>query len=188
MVELKKKKKTFSYYHPYYTIDVYSVNNQVLEVLTGITDIGKFNDYLRANYGEAPIIPDSVQFIANRALQNIANMKSIVLPKSLLDIGESSFRRTGLNSVDFSGCSKLRTIGNYAFYDADFCGLIDLSLCENLWLIGDYAFGINNCIMVNLPSQRDKMHIGEGAFSKRNGGNAKQVTTKDDEGEQVRLF
>ena len=188
MFELEEYTKVLSYYHPYYYIDLYLIGGEQREVLTGIKDLDIFNYYLLTNSGEAPKIPNSIQVIANRALQNVAKLEYITLPSSLLEIGDAAFRRTGLKYVDFSNCKQLSTIGSYAFYDAKFKDIIDLSDCEKLRLIDDYAFGLNNCVLVNLPSNSYRIHIGEGAFSKRNGGNARQTIAEPKDMEQTRLF
>ena len=83
------------------------------------------------------------------------------------EIGEKAFyddgRGYGLRSVDFSNCTNLLTIRNYAFSNNKLTSL-DLSKCANLSSIGNYAFNENQFILIDLYECKNLKSIGNFAF------------------------
>lgn len=174
---------------PYYIIGGCRVPgvNGTREALLGVKDVELFNKYLAQNAGEAPTIPNSVEIVADFALQGFGALETVTMPKNLLSIGEGAFRNCGLKNIDFSNSRWLTTIEKEAFYNCKLCGSIDLSSCANLTMIGKYAFGLNRCDVVYLPKQRYHQVACEGAFSKAIGGNTAVKYGREDAFEQVRL-
>lgn len=96
------------------------------------------------------------------------------LPKSnstgsnITAIGEEAFYNSGngygITNVDFSNCSSLKNIGNYAFYNNNIQNL-DLSNNLELTTIGEAAFRKNQLTSLDLSKNTIIKNINLGAFS-----------------------
>lgn len=64
----------------------------------------------------------------------------VILPSGIKRIGKKAFKESGLKEVDFSRCSKLEIIEEYAFWDCTNLKVVDLSGCAKLKVIDEYAF------------------------------------------------
>lgn len=142
----------------------------------GVTEIG--NQTFRGCTGLTNVtIPDSVQKIGAWAFYLCGGLKNVDIPANV-EIGNSSFRQSGLEQVTVSGGS----VGNYAFHRIDnlkkisincetigeeaFSGcdyLTDITLGENVKTLGDKAFYTCDALeRVEIPST--VTDIGEKTF------------------------
>ena len=76
---------------------------------------------------------------------------SVSLPATLTIIGEYTFYKNSLTSLDLSKCTALTTIGEGAFLYNSFTS-IDLSKCTALTYIGEDAFYRNSLSSLTLPT------------------------------------
>ena len=141
---------------------VTEIGNQTFQGCTGLTNV---------------TIPDSVQKIGAWAFYLCGGLKNVDIPANV-EIGDSSFRQSGLEQVTVSGGS----VGNYAFHRIDnlkkisincetigeeaFSGcdyLTDITLGENVKTLGDKAFYTCDALeRVEIPST--VTDIGEKTF------------------------
>lgn len=97
----------------------------------------------------------------------IIPLKKIIFPATMTSVGSYAFNsssKSQLETVDFSNCSNLETIKDYAF---EFCNKIteiDLSGHANLKSIGEYGFGQTGAKTINLEGCSALESIGERAF------------------------
>lgn len=102
---------------------------------------------------------EDVETIPDYLCYNWTNLKSVVLPTKLKNIGSYSFRNcTGITAIDVP--NNVTSIGNYAFYG---CGLKSLNLGSSLLSIGQNAFyncsGISSVTIPNTVTT-----VGNSAF------------------------
>lgn len=142
----------------------------------GVTEIGK--DVFRGCVGLTKVtIPDSVKKIGTWSFYMCKGLKNVDIPANM-EIGDSSFRQSGLEQVTVSGGS----VGNYAFHRSEdlkkitvncetigeeaFSGcdsLTDITLGENVKTLGDKAFYTCDALeRVEIPST--VTDIGEKTF------------------------
>ena len=142
----------------------------------GVTEIGK--DVFQGCVGLTKVmIPDSVKKIGTWSFYMCKGLKNVDIPANV-EIGDSSFRQSGLEQVTVSGGS----VGNYAFHRIDnlkkisincetigeeaFSGcdyLTDITLGENVKTLGDKAFYTCDALeRVEIPST--VTDIGEKTF------------------------
>lgn len=142
----------------------------------GVTEIGK--DVFQGCAGLTKVtIPDSVKKIGTWSFYMCKGLKNVDIPANT-EIGDSSFRQSGLEQVTVSGGS----VGNYAFHRIDnlkkisincetigeeaFSGcdyLTDITLGENVKTLGDKAFYTCDALeRVEIPST--VTDIGEKTF------------------------
>lgn len=142
----------------------------------GVTEIGK--DVFQGCVGLTKVtIPDSVKKIGTWSFYLCGGLKNVDIPANM-EIGDSSFRQSGLEQVTVSGGS----VGNYAFHRIDnlkkisincetigeeaFSGcdyLTDITLGENVKTLGDKAFYTCDALeRVEIPST--VTDIGEKTF------------------------
>lgn len=141
-----------------------------------VTEIGK--DVFQGCVGLTKVtIPDSVKKIGTWSFYMCKGLKNVDIPANM-EIGDSSFRQSGLEQVTVSGGS----VGNYAFHRIDnlkkisincetigeeaFSGcdyLTDITLGENVKTLGDKAFYTCDALKrVEIPST--VTNIGEKTF------------------------
>lgn len=142
----------------------------------GVTEIGK--NVFQGCVGLTKVtIPDSVKKIGTWSFYMCKGLKNVDIPANM-EIGDSSFRQSGLEQVTVSGGS----VGNYAFHRIDnlkkisincetigeeaFSGcdsLTDITLGENVKNLGDKAFYTCDALeRVEIPST--VTDIGEKTF------------------------
>ena len=142
----------------------------------GVTEIGK--DVFQGCVGLTKVtIPDSVKKIGTWSFYMCKSLKNVDIPANM-EIGDSSFRQSGLEQVTVSGGS----VGNYAFHRIDnlkkisincetigeeaFSGcdyLTDITLGENVKTLGDKVFYTCDALeRVEIPST--VTDIGEKTF------------------------
>ena len=142
----------------------------------GVTEIGK--DVFQGCVGLTNVtIPDSVKKIGAWSFYMCKGLKNVDIPANV-EIGDSSFRKSGLEQVTVSGGS----VGNYAFHRSEdlkkitvncetigeeaFSGcdsLTDITLGENVKTLGDKAFYTCDALeRVEIPST--VTDIGEKTF------------------------
>lgn len=100
-----------------------------------------------------------VTSIGNKAFWGHEKLKKIVLPNSVVSIGDGAFAYSDINTVNIP--SSVRTIGNSAFYK---CGLLsNLTMESGVQTIGDDAF--MDCTSLTSVVIHDSVtYIGERAF------------------------
>ncbi len=105
------------------------------------------------------VITGNITSIPNFAFRNNSSITSIILPNSVTSIGESSFYKTGIKTIDlknvetialsaFSGSAltsialtdKLTSLGNYLFEGCESLTSVDMSNITNTCTIGSYLF------------------------------------------------
>lgn len=141
---------------------VTEIGNQTFQGCTGLTNV---------------TIPDSVQKIGAWAFYLCGGLKNVDIPANV-EIGNSSFRQSGLEQVTVSGGSvgqyafhrnvslkkidiNCETIGEEAFSGCD--SLTDITLGENVKTLGDKAFYTCDALeRVEIPST--VTDIGEKTF------------------------
>ena len=142
----------------------------------GVTEIGK--DVFQGCVGLTKVtIPNSVKKIGTWSFYMCKGLKNVDIPANM-EIGDSSFRQSGLEQVTVSGGS----VGNYAFHRSEdlkkitvncetigeeaFSGcdyLTDITLGENVKTLGDKAFYTCDALeRVEIPST--VTDIGEKTF------------------------
>ena len=97
----------------------------------------------------------------------IIPLKKIIFPASMTSVGSYAFNSSSdsqLETVDFSHCSNLETIKDYAFEFCDKITEIDLSGHANLKSIEEYGFGQTGAKTINLEGCSALESIGERAF------------------------
>ena len=97
----------------------------------------------------------------------IIPLKKIIFPATMTSVGSHAFYNSGksqLETVDFSNCSNLETIKDYAFEFCDKITEIDLSGHANLKSIGEYGFGQTGAKTINLEGCSALESIGDRAF------------------------
>lgn len=109
----------------------------------GVTEIGK--DVFQGCVGLTKVtIPDSVKKIGTWSFYMCKGLKNVDIPANM-EIGDSSFRQSGLEQVTVSGGS----VGNYAFHRNENLETINID-CET---IGDEAFsGCDSLTNITLGS------------------------------------
>ena len=97
-----------------------------------------------------------VTSIGYQAFYKIARLTGITLPEDLESIGNSAFDGCNkLTNINLEDCSKLKTIGDQAFFGAgnyEECSAFSLMLPEGLESIGGSAFNSAKISSVTLPS------------------------------------
>ena len=131
--------------------------------------------------GDTYTVPDSVERIGNYAFYKCEQLKQIILPDGLKEIGDSAFSDCGIEKIDLP--DGLERIGQFAFSDSDLIEvvipnsvtifepsvfqncqkLVSAKLCDNMKTIPAYTF--NDCKSltdIDLPPLIDS--IGDSAF------------------------
>lgn len=80
--------------------------------------------------------------------------RTIVIPANVTKIADNAFKSLGIISVNFSKATRLKQIGNFAFYDNQISNTLALpkSLNADISGIGWYAFASNNISKINFPN------------------------------------
>lgn len=113
-------------------------------------------------------LPEGLKRIERNAFVD-NDIAILSIPASVTEIGEYAFASNNLKGDDdhagltIASSSKLTTIGNYAFSNAELTS-IDLSQVTTLTSLGDSAFAENNASTISLPSGLET--IGSKAFEK----------------------
>ncbi len=99
--------------------------------------------YKYASDLETIVLPDTLVSIGTSAFAGCFNLKDVVLPKSVTTVSDNAFNVyvEGIESktnVDFTACSELAYIGDYAFHGCG--GIKELSLPMTVTSVGEYAF------------------------------------------------
>ena len=127
--------------------------------------------YMPGREGESFEIPDYVEKIETYAFYGNESLKSIIIPKTVKEIGEFAFANALIESVTFNAsmkevpknsfknCSSLEeiilgdsveSIGDYAFYGS---GLIEYKIPSQIISIGKYAFAVSvKLTKIEIPS------------------------------------
>ena len=107
-------------------------------------------------------IPEGVKVIGNGSSSVFGSkVESVTIPASVTEIANNAFYTcTGLTSVTFDEGSRLKTIGNDAFYAVN--QLESLIIPEGVTSIGKYAFAAMNKLQtITLPSTLTTVCGGE---------------------------
>ncbi len=135
------------------------------QTVTGIRD-GGYSDGVFYNKGiKTVVLPATLLSIGNYAFRGNA-ITDVTFPASLSSIGDAAFENNKLTSIDLSVCSSLKDIGLYAFYGN---ALTDVTFPASLSSIGDAAFDNNKLTSIDLSVCSSLKDIGLDAFSNNSG-------------------
>ena len=170
-----------------------SINKADLDTLNGMPALATLNlsgaNIVASSDGETSYAENTIPaetFKSNKSLKNV------VLPNSLVTIGDEAFYMTELETVDlsncaelkeilayafgsiqetlttvsFKGCSKLESIGEYAFTNDKVIASIDFTGCTSLTTIGNRAFlNLNSALAtIDLSDCTAMEKIGDNSF------------------------
>lgn len=112
------------------SVDFSTVKKTLNEIYNSDNNIASFS-----------LILPEVTEIGISALEDVRNLKNVVLGEKLTKISTQAFRDCNyLTDIDLSGCIQLETINESAFSGCTRLATINLSGCTKLTLIGNYAF------------------------------------------------
>ena len=140
-------------------------------------------------------IPEGVTVIGDGSSPIFgSNVESVTIPASVTAITDKAFYNcTGLTSVTFAEGSRLKTIGNEAFYAVN--QLESLTIPEGVTSIGQYAFtAMNKLQTITLPGTLTKVCSGEwfgSLFGRGTSGGAPVALNSvniTEDGEQYRSY
>ena len=140
-------------------------------------------------------IPEGVTVIGDGSSPIFgSNVESVTIPASVTAITDKAFYNcTGLTSVTFAEGSRLKTIGNEAFYAVN--QLESLTIPEGVTSIGRYAFtAMNKLQTITLPGTLPKVCSGEwfgSLFGRGTSGGAPVALNSvniTEDGEQYRSY
>ena len=138
------------------------------------TDVTMSNGLITGcSYGFAQkdiVIPDTLQ---GQKVLGIANagsyssgifynegIKTVQFPDNIEIIGNYAFHTNSIYTLDLSKCSKLKTIGDYAFTSNASLTGVDLSQCTSLEYIGAYGLKTNGLNSFTLPTNTEYESYG----------------------------
>ena len=85
---------------------------------------------------ESIVISEGIEYIDDNAFNNCTKIQSVILPDSLIEIGNYAFSGIGISSITFK--NSLTSIGEEAFY---YCSnLNNIEFSNSIINIGPYAF------------------------------------------------
>ena len=126
-----------------------------VQIPYGITKIGEYAFYDCDGLAEITI-PDSVTEMGDDVFSLCRALKKITIPASIESIGEDAFSYSGLKEVIFAPNSRLKSIGDYAFYG---CGLTTFTVPKGVISIGYGAFnGCDNLVSVTFEEPSGSPH------------------------------
>ena len=140
--------------------DRYEINNGVLTIKEGITELRE-GEFYRRNDIKAVELPDSLKVIGERAFEYCENLSEIEIPESVTEIGRGAFFDCkSLKHIRIP--ANVRKIDSIAFMNCE--GLTDVKFEEGIVEIGSSAFeGCYGLTEIKLPDTVQT--IGEMAFS-----------------------
>lgn len=170
-----------------------SINKADLNTLNGMPALATLNlsgaNIVASSDGETSYAENT---IPDRTFMSNKSLKNVVLPNSLVTIGDEAFYMTELETVDlsnctelkeilayafgsiqetlttvsFKGCSKLESIGEYAFTNDKVIASIDFTGCTSLTTIGNRAFlNLNSALAtIDLSDCTAMEKIGDNSF------------------------
>lgn len=107
---------------------------------------------------ESITMGSSVSEIAGKAFRNCPNLKSIVIPESVITIGEHAFSNCVFDEVKFN--ANTMSSGNKAFYDST---INELNIGKNVKKIADATFCGCGIEIISIPD--NVTEIGKSAFA-----------------------
>ena len=170
-----------------------SINKADLDTLSGMPALATLDlsgaNIVASSDGETSYAENT---IPDRTFMSNKSLKNVVLPNSLVTIGDEAFYMTELETVDlsncaelkeilayafgsiqetlttvsFKGCSKLESIGEYAFTNDKVIASIDFTGCTSLTTIGNRAFlNLNSALAtIDLSDCTAMEKIGDNSF------------------------
>ena len=170
-----------------------SINKADLDTLNGMPALATLDlsgaNIVASSDGETSYAENT---IPDRTFMSNKSLKNVVLPNSLVTIGDEAFYMTELETVDlsnctelkeilayafgsiqetlttvsFKGCSKLESIGEYAFTNDKVIASIDFTGCTSLTTIGNRAFlNLNSALAtIDLSDCTAMEIIGDNSF------------------------
>ncbi len=170
-----------------------SINKADLDTLNGMPALATLDlsgaNIVASSDGDVTYAENT---IPDRTFMSNKSLKNVVLPNSLVTIGDEAFYMTELETVDlsnctelkeilayafgsiqetlttvsFKGCSKLESIGEYAFTNDKVIASIDFTGCTSLTTIGNRAFlNLNSALAtIDLSDCTAMEKIGDNSF------------------------
>jgi hypothetical protein len=137
------------------------ISNATFENCTGVTGFKVYTG--DETYTISDKIPDSIQYIENRAFAGCVGLTSVQLPAKLKALNSYAFQNcTNLERVIFVAQCPLTNIASYAFYNCR--SLTTIELPDNLTTIGERA--LSNCIaLTSLEFGPTVRTFGDGVFA-----------------------
>lgn len=163
------------------TLTADDVDNPTCYTITSMSSSSLETLVLPSTYNGLP-----VKYIAERAFRYNSNIKKVIIPASIITIGEYAFHWTSLEEIEFEANSQLERIENFAFYDNSSlaCDIVlpnsvtylgtsafarcpnipSVTLSSNLTSIGASAFYEDN-LLTSIVIPSTVQSIGDGAFT-----------------------
>lgn len=144
------------------TIDdiIYILNDDGTATVSGCSDNNEYVDiplyvhYLNEKY--------RVERIADNAFSGKSNIKSVVIPSSVISVGESAFSKcNSLTNVEIN--EGVKSLGSYAFYNCE--GLESIKLPNSIDSVGGSVF--YDCVnLKTVELSKSMTYIGQNMFYK----------------------
>ena len=151
-----------------------TIPNQVTNNSVTYTVVAVANNAFETNQNITSInlsVCSSLTTIGNFAFagqggSSLSSIQTVILPSSIIGIGESAFKFSRLSSINISVCSNISSIGIAAFYNCIYLTSANLSNCTNLTSIPSFAFDqCTSLTSVNLSNCNNLTSIGINAFN-----------------------
>ena len=150
----------------YYEVSVWKCTDSVINI-PGVYE-GKpvlvVKDFSNRSFIEIVNIAEGVTTINNRAFYNCPKLKKVVLPTSLVTIGDGAFKISGLSEISIP--NGVTSIGKEAFFET---GIQEITIPQSVTYIGEKCF--YNTKLVRLIDNSSCTIISESTYE-----NCKQLS------------
>ena len=137
----------------FYNTDLAGLKSIV--VSEGITSIGSYFCYNGQNVEFTSLsLPASLITISNNAFYTCSSLTTVTIANgsNLQTIDAQAFNNAGVTTINLGVCTKLTSIGGWAFNKVPLNGALNLSGCTQLTSIGRQAFDQTSITSLNLPA------------------------------------
>lgn len=137
----------------FYNTDLAGLKSIV--VSEGITSIGSYFCYNGQNVEFTSLsLPASLITISSNAFYTCSSLTTVTIANgsNLQTIDAQAFNNAGVTTINLGVCTKLTSIGGWAFNKVPLNGALNLSGCTQLTSIGRQAFDQTSITSLNLPA------------------------------------